>query len=331
MQCLSVVIPNHNYDRFLGAAVDSALALDWPEVEIIVVDDGSTDTSLEVLRRFGDRIRVISQPNAGPRVACNRGFAESRGDAVMFLDSDDALEPSFAREVAAVWRPGVSKVQVQMRRVDAGGSPRGRVFPAFREAPSPEQVRHWMADTASYPTPPGSGNVYARTFLERLFPLDGRCGDATDSACLAAAPFLGDVVTVPEPLVRYRVHGRNRSSLRIDPARFTRQLERPYQRQRFAWEVSGLASGPDEPAGLVESLRRGRHLLQMRIAERRLNPGLPPIPDDGRGRLAVDAVRNVSSPGPESVVLRLATALWCLVTLLAPAPIARRLIRWRFP
>lgn len=328
MRRLSIVIPNYNYGRFVGQAVSSALAVEWADVEIIVVDDGSTDDSLEVLAGFAGRITVIAQENQGPRIACNRGFEASRGDAVVFLDSDDLLEPSIAREVAMVWRPGISKVQVQMRRVDAYGRTNGRAFPDYRSTPSPQDVRHWMTATSAYPTPPGSGNIYSREFLERLFPLDGRCGDATDSACLAAAPYLGDVVTVPRPLVRYRVHGGNRSGLLADPSRFTRQIERAYQRHLYAQEVSGLAEGPLEQR--VVPLLRGRHLLQMRVAESRVCAGRPPVPTDGRLRMFRDSVTSLTAPGPESVVHRLVVTAWCLGTLVAPAALARRLVTWRF-
>jgi glycosyltransferase involved in cell wall biosynthesis len=262
-------------------------------------------------------------------VACNRGFAESTGDVVIFLDSDDVLVPSIAREVAHVWRAGISKVQVQMRRIDRDGDPAGRPFPAYRFTPTPQQIRHWMTATGAYPTPPGSGNVYSREFLERLFPLDDRCGDATDSACLAAAPYLGDVVTIPIPLVSYRVHGRNRSGLRSDPRRFTQQIERAYRRHRFAREVAGQAIDDDD-ARLVRPLLRGRHLLQMRVAERRVSIGAAPLPTDGRRRMLWDSIVTIGAPGPESAVHRLAVAGWCLATLLAPAPVARRLITWRF-
>jgi glycosyltransferase involved in cell wall biosynthesis len=324
MKRLSIVIPNYNYGAFVGEAVESALAVEWPDVEVIVVDDGSTDDSLGVLRGFGDRIVLVAQENAGPRVACNRGFAESHGDVVIFLDSDDVLEPSIAREVAQVWRPGISKVQVQMRRVDGVGRPQGRPFPTYRFTPTPQQVRRWMAATSAYPTPPGSGNAYAREFLEKLFPLDDRCGDASDSACLAAAPFLGDVVTVPKPLVRYRVHGSNRSGLRGDPRRFTRQIERACQRDRFAREVTGGANADCLP------LRRGRHLLQMRVAERRVCAGRPPLPGDRRSRMMWDSIANLFAPGPESAAHRLAVSAWCVATLVAPARVARRLVTWRF-
>ena len=90
---ISVVIPNFNYASFVGAAIDSALNLDWPAVEVIVVDDGSTDSSRDVLAGYGGRIVTILQANAGQLVACNKGFAASRGDIVIFLDSDDLLHP----------------------------------------------------------------------------------------------------------------------------------------------------------------------------------------------------------------------------------------------
>ena len=295
-----------------------------------MVDDGSVDDSLDVLGRFGSRITVIAQENAGPRVACNRGFARSSGDVVIFLDSDDVLEPSIAREVATVWSPDVSKVQVQMSRIDAAGRPVGRPFPTFATAPTPDQVRRWMTATSAYPTPPGSGNAYARSFLDQLFPLDGRCGDATDSACLAAAPYLGDVLTVPRPLVRYRVHGDNRSSLRADPTRLTRQIERARQRECFARSVSGRADDSD-PARALVPLRRGRHLLQMRVAERRLRrTGRPAIPTDTFRQLLGDSVAGFFAPGPESTLHRLVVSVWCVATLVAPPRMARRLVRWRF-
>jgi hypothetical protein len=328
---LSVVVPNYNYGRYLGDAVSSALALDWPDVQVVVVDDGSTDDSLHVLEGFGDRITVLQQENSGPRVACNRGFAASTGDAVLFLDSDDVVDPALARRAAEVWRPGVTKVQFQMHRIDAEGKAQGRPFPAFSPScePSPADVRRWMTSTGEYPTPPGSGNLYARSYLDRLLPLDDRCGDATDSACLAAAPYLGDVLTVGEPLVGYRVHGDNRSSLRSDPSRFTRQIERAWQRHDFARELSGQQ--PPGPAGALPALRRGRHLLQMRVAQARVAPEPPPLPGDTRVRLTWDALRSPWSPGPDRPAHRLAAVAWCLATLAAPLPLARRLVGWRFP
>lgn len=239
MRQLSIVIPTYNYGWLVGEAVESALAVDWPDVEVLVVDDGSTDHSLAVLESFGSRITVIAQENTGPRVACNRGFPESSGDAVTFLASDDVLEPSIARDVAAVWRPQVSKV-------------------------------------------------------------------------------------------RYRVHGGNHNGLLADPRRFRQQIERAYLRHQFALEISGRADAHPTD-GAVGPLLRGRHLMQMRVAQRRVDPGTSaPIPTGGGRRMLRDTITSVFGPGPESVRHRVGASAWCLVTLLAPAAVARRLLTWRF-
>jgi glycosyltransferase involved in cell wall biosynthesis len=324
MRRLSVVIPNYNYERFVGAAIRSALAVDWPDLEVIVVDDGSTDDSRSVIESFGPRVTAIFQENSGPRTACNTGFAASSGDVVTFLDSDDELDPTIAREIAAVWYPAISKVQVQMQRIDAQGREVGAVFPAFRRVPSPEQIRHWMTTTTAYPTPPGSGNAYARSFLDRLFPLDDRCGDATDSACLAAAPFLGDVVTIAKPLARYRWHGDNRSNVAGDHHRLSAMILRALQRYRFAQQVSG-----EHRVDSLKPLFRSRHLLQMRVAEWRVLSGRPSLPTDSRWRMVRDSFANILAPGPEPAWWRLIVAGWCLATLTAPRPVGRWLVRKR--
>lgn len=90
---VSIVIPSFNAGRWLRPCVESALAQSWPEKEILVVDDGSTDGSLEVLRSFGDAIRMLERPHQGAPSARNAGLAAARGEWVQFLDADDYLEP----------------------------------------------------------------------------------------------------------------------------------------------------------------------------------------------------------------------------------------------
>lgn len=322
---ISVVIANHDYGRFVGQAIESALALDWDDVEVIVVDDGSTDDSREVIARYEDRVTAIYQENATQRVARNRGYERVTGDVVIHLDSDDVLFPGIGRALARVWRPGVSKVQFPMLRIGDDGAPLGTVFPRFRREPSPEEIRAWADRTTAYPTPPGSGNAYARDFLDRLFPLDDSCGPATDSALLAAAPFLGDVVTVAEPLVGYRVHGTNTSDLLRDPGKFPRAVERARQRYEFAARLRGL---PIDPG--YAQLRRSRSLLELRVASARLRPEDTALPGESRRRLLWDSLRSPAHPGPEPLVLRAQVLVWSLLTLAAPPGAARSLVRMRF-
>ena len=86
---VTCVIPVYNGAPYLGEAIDSALAQTYREVEVIVVDDGSTDESGAVARSYDGRVHYIRQENAGPPVARNRGIREARGEIIAFLDSDD--------------------------------------------------------------------------------------------------------------------------------------------------------------------------------------------------------------------------------------------------
>jgi len=324
---ISVIIPNFNYEAYVGAAIDSALQLDWPRVEIIVVDDGSTDGSRAVLARYGSRIRTILQENAGQLVACNRGFAASSGDIVIFLDSDDVLHRSLARELAAVWTPRVSKVQVQMRTIDAHGRPLGSVFPQYSKVPTPDEIRRWAAQSSAYPTPPGSGNAFSRWFLERIFPLEDTCGTANDSYCIAAAPFLGDVITIAKPLVSYRVHGRNQGALlRPDAQQFRRQMNRARLRRQYACRIArtvGITLRED-------AVNRSLTYLAYRIASLRSDSALHPIADDNVLQCLRDLVRAMFTPQGVDLKARCSLLLWAFAVCLGPETIARRLIAWRF-
>ncbi len=90
---VTVAIPCFNAERWIGAAVQSALDQSWPEKEVLVVDDGSTDGSLAVLERFGSAIQLHRGAHRGGNAARNQALANARSDWVQFLDADDYLEP----------------------------------------------------------------------------------------------------------------------------------------------------------------------------------------------------------------------------------------------
>jgi len=325
---VSVVIPNYNYEAFIGAAIDSALALDWPHVQVVVVDDGSTDGSRQVIARYGNRIEAVFQPNAGQLAACNTGFERARGEVVFLLDSDDVLSPSIVRALAPVWRPGVSKVQFQMRSIDAHGRPLGGVFPQYPAVtPTPEEITRWSLTTSAYPTPPGSGNAYARAFLARIFPQDDSNGKIADSGPLAAAPFLGDVITIPEPLVSYRVHGKNDGAMsEVDGPKFAREVSRTQARFAYAQRVAQSAGLDMKDAALNRSLS----YLPYRLASLRLAPQLHPIAGDAGWKVVRDALRAATWPQGVSGKGRLVLVAWSTLVAFAPASLARTLILWRF-
>ena len=99
---VSAIIPTYNRAGHVGAAIDSALAQTWKNMEVIVVDDGSADNTRGVVAGYGDQVRYLYQKNAGPSAARNRGITESTGEIVAFLDSDDTWLPTKIEEQVRV-------------------------------------------------------------------------------------------------------------------------------------------------------------------------------------------------------------------------------------
>ena len=99
---VSIVIANYNYGRFLDESIPSALGQSYGNVEVIVVDDGSSDDSIEVAKRHS--VRVIEQTNSGVARARNRGAREARGELLVFLDADDILAPDYVERCWNVLR-----------------------------------------------------------------------------------------------------------------------------------------------------------------------------------------------------------------------------------
>lgn len=91
---VSIVIPAYNHAGYLAEAIDSVLAQDYPNVELIVLDDGSTDETAEVLRRYGDAFRWETHTNMGQANTLNKGWSMARGDVLSYLSADDALFPN---------------------------------------------------------------------------------------------------------------------------------------------------------------------------------------------------------------------------------------------
>ena len=322
----SIIIANYNYERFVGKAIDSALAVRWPDVEVIVVDDGSTDQSRQVITAYGDRVFPILQKNAGQLTACNVGFARATGDWIIFLDADDLLAPSIAEEVARVSTPRTSKVQFLMERIDGDGQPTGSCFPTYHPPPTPEKISDWAVRFATYSTAPGSGNVYARAFLDKIFPLDNACGDFSDSELVTAAPFFGDVMTVNKPLVKYRVHGGNDSNLFAKEGLFAREVARGHARFLYSQRIAQTV-GIDIPDA---NFRKNLHVLQHRIPSVTLSPALHPLSWDNKYQVLKDTIRSTFIFDAMSRKHRFILFVWGVLTLLAPKPSAKKLIQLRF-
>ena len=211
---LSVVIGAYNYADFLPAAITSALSQERASVEVIVVDDGSSDATPEVMERWRDDIVGIHTRNRGQLAALATGFARTSGPMVVFLDADDVLLTDAAATIRdAAGDASLSKLHWAMPEIDADGRPIGRVRPteALPSGDLTGQLCRLGPEGAPYP--PTSGNAWRREFLTQVLP--GPTSGfrlAADQYLSVLAPFHGDVGTIDRPLSCYRRHAHSAHS-----------------------------------------------------------------------------------------------------------------------
>lgn len=122
---VSVLIPCFNAEGFLAETLESVLRQTHPAAEILAIDDGSSDATFELLRRFGDRVQALQQPNAGASVTRNRLLARAQGEYLQFLDADDLLAPdAIALRLAHARRTNANAVCGNWRKFSGDGAER---------------------------------------------------------------------------------------------------------------------------------------------------------------------------------------------------------------
>jgi len=161
---VSILIPVYNAERWIEQTIESALSQTWPAKEVIVVDDGSTDRSLEIIKRFDGRIRWEAGPNRGGSAARNRLLELSRGEWVQYLDADDYLLPEkVERQMASVRRHPDCEVIVNpviWEKVE-----NGRHISVETKIPHPRDP--WVL-LALWHLPQTGGPLWKRSVLERV-------------------------------------------------------------------------------------------------------------------------------------------------------------------
>lgn len=324
---VSVVIVNYNYDRFLRQSIESALGQAYKHVEVIVVDDGSTDGSVEIIRSYGGRIRSVLKANGGHGSCVNTGFAASRGELVMFLDADDWYLPSATQEVVDAARSGAVLIQFRLNIVDAQGRfiaeyPWKRVRLDFGD------VTSIMTSRGTFTCMVSTANAFRREVLERLLPLDEKeYVRAPDGYLVHTVPFYGPVAAIEKPLGCYRMHGGNDSTTYqyqsgVDVGKL-RDLLAMSTRELQLVRTNALARGI--PVSDRLPMRHMRH-LQFRLVSCKLAPDSHPFPGDSVRSLgfsgALAALRNKGIPSNRRVLM----AGWFVAVGLLPRRAARRLI-----
>jgi len=240
---VSIIINNYNYGRFLAEAIDSALSQDYPNVEVIVVDDGSTDDSREIIKSCGDRITPILKENGGQGTCFNTGFKRSRGDIVIFLDSDDYLFPTAVSLIVERMRdPSVSKCNGYLQIVNSEGEPTGRRLPDMLSPSGSYKEELLEYGPGAYVSCFTSGNAWSRTFLSQVMPIPTENRVLGSDGYLTAVDALfGDIEALDVLIGGYRVHGSNffPTTRQFTAEKLAVLLECIEERMRYLAEFAG--------------------------------------------------------------------------------------------
>jgi len=252
----SIIISSYNYARFLGAAIDSALAQSWQATEVIVVDDGSTDGSPDLIASYGDRIVPVLKANGGMASTHNAGFAASRGDIILFLDADDALLPA-AVEIAATRLSDSSVVRLQwnMWEIDARGQQTGKQMPGriLKQGDFYQQLVGEGPDACV--GPPTSGNAWSQRFLSQVLPIpEALFRQHSDTYLMMLAPLYGTIAAAEEPLGLYRVHGGNDYACKAVDEKNQRNMEMYALRCQLLTEHLARRGIPHDPAAWKQGI-----------------------------------------------------------------------------
>jgi glycosyltransferase involved in cell wall biosynthesis len=204
---VSILINNYNYGRYLSTAIESALNQTYRHVEVIIVDDGSTDNSREVIASFGSRVISVLKVNGGQASAFNAGFAASQGDIICFLDADDWFLAEKTAEVVAAFARGQYGWFFHLL------SPNGN-----RDAPPDQEFRpgDWdyraqMAAGSGFPYVPTATSAlcFRRELLARILPMPEQIRITSDNYLKWAALSMERGLFSSDQLTVQRIHGSN--------------------------------------------------------------------------------------------------------------------------
>lgn len=211
---ISVLMPNYNYGRYIGEAIESVLGQTYPHWELIICDDGSTDNSQSVVEKYRERdsrVKLLQKENGGMASALNTAYKESRGSIICLLDSDDAFLSDKLEFVVKAFKlsPQLGFVIHKMQIVDSAGIPRG-VIPIL----TPPETGYIGAKVyrrgGRWRYMPSSAICLRREVADILFPInEDKFRSVADAYIFTLAPIVTTVAFVDEVLSVYRLHGSN--------------------------------------------------------------------------------------------------------------------------
>jgi len=222
---VSIVIPSFNQDRFIQNAADSVLAQDYLHLELIVIDGGSTDKTVDVLRQYGDRVRWLSEPDRGQAHAVNKGWRMARGGILGWLNSDDTYRPGAIRAIvdAFQFHPEAGGIYGDCDYISAAGE----FLEKYETGPFDFET---FFRTSRSPIPQPAMFI-RRTVYEHVGPVNEDLRLAMDWEYWLRVGMQYPIFYLPQALATFRVHGSSKSA--TESLRFGEETTRVY-RKMFA-------------------------------------------------------------------------------------------------
>jgi glycosyltransferase involved in cell wall biosynthesis len=206
---VTVLIDTYNYGHFIEQAIESVLSQDFPvdEMEVLVVDDGSTDDTSERVKKYGSRIQYVCKPNGGQASAFNLGIGMARGEIVALLDADDFWLPGKLRRIAEEFGKHPETGMVYHRLLELNSETDERKEGEFRALsgflPDKPDELFWFVP---YPT---SCLAFRREHLRKVLPVPEALRVQADGYLSVCMVFLAPILAISQPLAVYRIHGQN--------------------------------------------------------------------------------------------------------------------------
>ena len=209
---VSVLIDTYNHERFIEEAIVSALEQDFPpsDREILVVDDGSTDRTPEIIRKFEPHVRLLRKENGGQASAFNAGIPECSGEIIAFLDGDDWWTQSKLSRVAETMRADAAIGMVGHAIIESFQDGALRTIPVDHaqrfQLDSPVSAKHFSRNRCYF----GTSRLALRTKIaRRVLPIPYSLSIEADEYLFTIGACLGDSVILTDSLTHYRIHGGN--------------------------------------------------------------------------------------------------------------------------
>jgi glycosyltransferase involved in cell wall biosynthesis len=227
---VSVLIDTYNHERFIERAITSVLEQDMPMdgVEILIVDDGSTDRTPDIIRRFEPRVRLIRKPNGGQASAFNLGFAQAHGEILVTLDGDDWWAKEKLRRVLETLEanPAVGFVGHGFYEEYSDGRCNGLILPGssylldLASLQNAELFRHLAAFFGT------SRMTIRKSVLDQILPIPEELTIEADEYIFTLAPAIRPAIILNEPLCYYGIHSANLFQFgKFEPGKARRKMK----------------------------------------------------------------------------------------------------------